>query len=122
MLLIKTILKSLGNGGEALKEVSGITEGLRKDLVNVPQTNLVDFQKLTYLYCKGLDSIDIERHGSKVANILFFQITFAKEKKLILLYLDKDGLVADEDVVDDIYPNVRVSGCNRNVQESSLQG
>ena len=98
---ITNILNALAKGGQAVKEVTGITDGLRSDLLNSPQTNLTGLRSIIYLSQADVSSRMIERHGAKVASICFYKMSLSKGSQLVLTYLTKDGLVTDEDVVDE---------------------
>lgn len=87
--------------GEPLKKVADITDGLRKDLANVPQQNLSGIQNISFIFNKNVSSVDVERHGEKVETIGLYKLKFATDEKLLVVYFSNNSLVTDEDVVDE---------------------
>lgn len=100
---ITEILHAMAKSGEAMQKVTRVTSNLRKDLQNNPQQDLVNFKSLTYVSQVDITSSSVKRHGSNIARICFYKISWAREIQLLLIYLTDDGLVADEDIA--AYPN-----------------
>ncbi|HWB27683.1 MAG TPA: serine hydrolase domain-containing protein [Chitinophagaceae bacterium] len=98
---LKNILAALSVAGEALKSIPGVADGLSNDLVNVPQQNLLHIQSILPVFHKNVRAAGIERHGSPIESVRLYRIKYPTDEKYLVIYLSKNGLVADEDVVDE---------------------
>ena len=49
----------------------------------------------------GVGDRGLERHGGKVSRVLYYKLVTDKATRYVLIYVTADGLITDEDVVDD---------------------
>jgi hypothetical protein len=97
----EAVLKALAQGGKAVEQVDGLTDGAKKDLVNVPQSELAGLQSLCFVAVQNVANRGIERHGGKVSRIVYYRLKTDKVTRYVLVYVTAASLITDEDVVDD---------------------
>ena len=95
---ILAVLKAIAQGGKAVNEVKGITAGARADFAG-SEPDLAGVDSTTYLGERDVSGL--VRHGAAVARVIFYQWKASAAARYIQVYLTADGLVADEDVVDE---------------------
>jgi CubicO group peptidase (beta-lactamase class C family) len=97
---VEAVVRALGQGSPALTAVQGITEGARKDFNNAwePAAGLT---QLSFVAAQDISTRGIERHGSKVARILYYRMTAHGVESRLLVHLTADGLVTDVDIADE---------------------
>jgi hypothetical protein len=98
---VAAVLKALTQGGKAVEQVAGLTDGAKKELVKVPQSELAGLQSLCFVGVQNVADRGIERHGGKVSRILYYRFKTDKATRYVLVYVTAAGLTTDEDVVDD---------------------
>lgn len=96
---IETALQAMAKGGKAIEEAPGVTAGVRKDFAG-GANELSASKSIKFVYAEDVTGRGIERHGSKVSQVLHY--TFIRENIMgyLLVYLTADGLVTDYDVVE----------------------
>ena len=97
---VEAVLRALGQGGDVMKTVPGITEGARRDFSRPwpPSTTL---KTLSFVAAQDVAGRGIERHDGKVARILYYRMTNADGERRLLVHLTADGKVTDVDIVDE---------------------
>lgn len=95
---IEAVVRALGSGGAALGATSGITEGARRDFTSA-WTPAAKLERLVFVGSSNVSGRNIERHGGKVARVLYYRMTAGSAERLLLVYLTGDSLIADVDVV-----------------------
>ena len=77
-----------------------IAPGAKKDFSS-GVVSLVGFHSLSFIAAFEVADRGIERHGGKVSRILYYELFTDRTPRYILVYLTAEGLVTDEDVVDE---------------------
>lgn len=98
---IESVLRAMSQGGDAVQVVGQLAPQARKDYSRGPAPELVGMSGISYLTAVDLSLSGIERHGSKVSHVLYYKLHIGKKSRYVLVYLTKDGLVTDQDVVND---------------------
>ncbi|MEO8334185.1 MAG: serine hydrolase domain-containing protein [bacterium] len=98
---IEAVVRALGQGGAAMETVSGITEGARKDYGRNAWPPAIGLTRLTFVAAQDISARNIERHGSKVARILYYRMMVNGEEARLMVHLTADGLVTDVDALDE---------------------
>jgi len=98
---IESVLRALGQGGSAMVNVQGITDGARKDFGRDPWPPATGLSKLSFVAAQDISARGIERHGSKVARILYYRMTANGKETRLMVHLTADGLVTDVDTADE---------------------
>jgi hypothetical protein len=93
-------LKAIELGGKAVLEAPGIAPGAKKDFAS-HTTDFGGVKSLVFLAAYQVADQNIERHEGKVSTILYYTLRIDKASRALLVYLTADGLVTDEDKVDD---------------------
>ena len=101
MSRVDAVLRALGRGGAALDTVQGLTGGARKDLGGTGWRPAADLRRLAFVSAQDISARNIERHGGKVARVLYYRMATGTGERFLLVYLTSDGLVTDVDVVDE---------------------
>jgi len=94
-------LQAMAQGRTAVADASYLSPGVRKDFGEFALPELAGLQSLTYIAAQGVAGRGIERHGGIVTRILYYKLHTDKASRYVLVYLTAEGLVTDEDVVDD---------------------
>ena len=98
---IRAILQAFAQGGKAVTDSPQIAPQARNDFAHGPTPELAGMQRLTYVDVQNVEGRGIERHGTTVNRVLYYKLLIAGKTRFVLVYLTADGLVTDEDVVDD---------------------
>jgi CubicO group peptidase (beta-lactamase class C family) len=98
---VEAVLKAMAEGGDAVKKVANIAPGCRKDYSQGPAGELKGIKAVTFVSSQDVTGKGIVRHGGKVSQILYLNLSTNKAPSHILVYLTSDGLVTDQDVVGD---------------------
>jgi CubicO group peptidase (beta-lactamase class C family) len=98
---VTAVVRALGQGGGALEPVQGVTDGARKDLGRDPWRPASGLRRLEFVAAQDVSARGIERHGGKVARILYYRMTTGEGERNLMVHLTSDGLVTDVDVVDE---------------------
>ncbi|MCW3095810.1 MAG: penicillin-binding protein beta-lactamase class [Chthonomonadaceae bacterium] len=98
-------LQAMSQGGKAVAEAPALSLGARKDFGEVPLPELAGLQSLSFIATQDVAGRGIERHGGSVTRIIYYKLHTKlhtdKASHYVLVYLTAEGLVTDEDVVDD---------------------
>jgi CubicO group peptidase (beta-lactamase class C family) len=97
---IEAALKAMEQGGKAVMEAPDIAPGAKKNFAS-NTANFGGLKSLVFLAAQDVTERGIERHEGKVGRILYYKLLTDKAARPILVYLTAEGLVTDEDVVDD---------------------
>ncbi|MGH7485193.1 MAG: cell envelope integrity protein TolA, partial [bacterium] len=92
-------LRALAAGGVAISSSPVITAGARHDFTN-PWPPAVGLRSLQFVAAQNVEGRNIERHGSKVARIIYYRMITDKGTTMLLVHLTSDGLITDVDAVD----------------------
>jgi hypothetical protein len=98
---VTAVIRALGQGGAAMGAVQGVTDGARKDFGGQPWPPASDLRRLAFVAAQDVSVRGIERHGGKVARILYYRMTTRESELKLMVHLTSDGLVTDVDVVDE---------------------
>jgi CubicO group peptidase (beta-lactamase class C family) len=98
---VEAVVRAFGRGGSEFAAVQGITEGARKDFGSNGWPPAVGLQRLSFIAAQDISARNIERHGSKVARILYYRMSTASGERQLMVHLTSDGLVTDVDIVDE---------------------
>ncbi len=96
---VLAILKALSQGGKAVQDNKGISEGARADFSS-PEADLETLESIVYLGERDLTDKKLTRHNGRIAKVLYFQWKTDKSSRYIQVYLTPNGQVTDEDVVE----------------------
>lgn len=97
----EAVLKAFALGGKAVEEVPGLSPQARKDYSRGPSLELAGIRSISYIATQDVAAQQIERHGAKVSRILYYTLLTEQGKRFVLVYLTADGLVTDQDVVQE---------------------
>ena len=50
---------------------------------------------------RDVSNLGIERHGSKVFRVLYYRLLTDRAPRYVLVYLSPDGLVTDQDTINE---------------------
>jgi len=98
---IEVVLKALSRGDMELQAVPQLSPGARRDYSHGPATELAGINAISYIATQQVAAKTIERHGEKVSRVLYYQWPAGRETRYVFVYLTADGLVADQDVVNE---------------------
>jgi hypothetical protein len=98
---VEAVLRAMGRGGAALDSVQGITDGARKDFWRGGWPPAADLRHLAFVSAQGVSARNIERHGTKVARILYYRMSTGSGERQLMVHLTSEGLVTDVDIVDE---------------------
>ena len=96
---VEAVLKAFASGGKAVEEVSDVAPQARKDYSRGPSPELAGIRAISFIAALDVSDRDIERHGGKVARILYCRLLTDQAPRHVLVYLTADGLVTDQDTV-----------------------
>lgn len=98
---VEAVVRALGQGGTPLGSVHGITESARKDFGSNAWAPATGLTRLIFVAAQDISARGIERHGSKVARILYYRMTAHGVESRLMVHLTADGLVTDVDTADE---------------------
>lgn len=98
---VSAALQAMSQGRTAVAEASSLSPGVRKDFGGVALPELAGLQSISFITAQNVAGRGIERHGGIVTRILYYKLHTDKASHYVLVYLTAEGLVTDEDVVDD---------------------
>lgn len=96
---VEAVLLAFAQGGKAVEEADHVADQARKDYARGPAPELAGMRSISYLDARDVADRGIERHGAKVARILYGRLLTDGSPRHILIHLTSDGLVTDQDVV-----------------------
>jgi uncharacterized protein YkuJ len=98
---VATVLRAVAAGGAPVASVSGVTDGFRHDYGAAPWWPPArGFASLQYVGAQNVQGRNIERHGAKVARVVYYRMMAGAGPALLLVHLTADGTITDFDVVD----------------------
>jgi hypothetical protein len=97
---VSEAVKAAATGGAAAAESKLIAAGMKGQAGGKGIRELTGIRSLTYLGEQDLAGRAIERHGSPIGKVLLFKVDNPGGRPYLMIFLDKDGLVADQDLVD----------------------
>ena len=92
-------LRALAEGGVAVSSSPVITAGARHDFGN-PWPPARGLKSLQFVAAQNVEGRNIERHGFKVARVIYYRMITDNGTKMLLVHLTSDGLITDVDAVD----------------------
>jgi hypothetical protein len=98
---VGAVLKAFASGGKAVEEVGHVAPQARKDYARGPSPELAGITDVSFLAARDVSGRGIERHGAKVARVLYCRFLAGRAHRHVLVYLTADGLVTDQDTVDE---------------------
>ena len=93
-------LRALGAGGAPLSSSPMITPGARQDFGTNPWPPARGLRSLQFVAAQNVEGRNIERHGFKVARVIYYRMITDKATTMLLVHLTSDGLITDVDAVD----------------------
>ncbi len=99
---VEAALSAMARGDSAtLAAASALTPQTRHDFSRGPWPPAVGRRSLTYVARQSAVSPNIERHGGVVDSIVYYTLTTDSGVRTLLVYLTREGLITDFDVVAD---------------------
>jgi CubicO group peptidase (beta-lactamase class C family) len=100
---VGVVLEAFSRGGIAMAKVEGITPGFRSELpaTDAPKPDMAGLRSISFIAAYDVSDRKIVRHYSKVGRVLYYRLKTEKASRYVLIYVTPDGLITDEDVVDD---------------------
>ena len=77
-----------------------ITPGARQDFGTNPWPPARGLRSLQFVAAQNVEGRNIERHGFKVARVIYYRMITDKTTTMLLVHLTSDGLITDVDAVD----------------------
>ncbi len=96
---VEEVLKAFAAGGRAVEAVGGVAPQARKDYSRGPSPELGGIRAISFIAVQDVSERGIERHGGRVARILYCRLMTDQAPRHVLVYLTADGLVTDQDTV-----------------------
>jgi CubicO group peptidase (beta-lactamase class C family) len=93
-------LRALGAGGAELSSSPVITPGARHDFGTNPWPPAKGLRSLQFVSAQNVEGRNIERHGFKVARVIYYRMITDEGTAMLLVHLTSDGLITDVDEVD----------------------
>ena len=96
---LEATLQALEHGGKEVEDNRMIASAAKKDF----ESGTADFlglKLLSYVTAQDVAGSGLERHGTKVERIIYYRLITDRPSANLLLYLNRDGLLADYDIVD----------------------
>jgi CubicO group peptidase (beta-lactamase class C family) len=98
---VATVLRAVAAGGPSVASVQGVTDGFRHDYGVAPWWPPArGFTSLQYVGAQNVEGRNIERHGAKIARVVYYRMVAGDGPALLLVHLTADGNITDFDVVD----------------------
>jgi len=95
----ETVLKAFALGGKAVEDVGGVAPRAREDYARGPSPELAGISAISFITARDVSDRGIERHGGKVARILYCRLLTDRALRHVLVYLTADGLITDQDTI-----------------------
>jgi CubicO group peptidase (beta-lactamase class C family) len=96
---VESVLRAFSLGGKVVEEVGHVAPGARQDYARGPSPELAGVRAISFIAAQDVSDRGIERHGGKVARVLYYRLLSDRAPRNVLVYLTADGLVTDQDVV-----------------------
>jgi CubicO group peptidase (beta-lactamase class C family) len=97
---VSEAVKAAAAGGAAAAESKLIAAGMKGQAGGRGIKELAGIRSLTYLGEQDLAGRAMERHGSPIGKVLLFKVDNPGGRAYLMIFLDNNGLVADQDLVD----------------------
>jgi CubicO group peptidase (beta-lactamase class C family) len=97
---VSEAVKAAAAGGACAAESKLIAAGMKGQAGGRGIKELSGIRSLAYLGEQDLAGRAIERHGSQIGKVLLYKVDNPGGRAYLMIFLDKDGLVADQDLVD----------------------
>jgi CubicO group peptidase (beta-lactamase class C family) len=98
---IEAVLVAFAQGGKPVEDVPLLAPQARKDYAQGPAPELGGIRGITYIAGQDAAAQGIRRHGAMVAHVLYYRLLTKGPVRYVLVYLTPEGLVTDQDVVND---------------------
>jgi D-alanyl-D-alanine carboxypeptidase len=95
----EAVLKAFAAGGRVVEAVDGVAPQARTDYSRGPSPELAGIKAISFVAAEDVSGRGIERHGGKVARILYCGLVADGPPRQVLVYLTADGLVTDQDTI-----------------------
>jgi CubicO group peptidase (beta-lactamase class C family) len=96
--LVEEALNAMRTGGKTLQETSAVAAGTRSAFAQGTR-DLNGMKSIRLVHSENVSSRGIERHNSGINKISTYLLAPGEPARYVLVYFNKDGLVADCDVV-----------------------
>jgi len=93
-------IRGLLEGNSAVPNLKQLTSGARSDFAE-SRPMFAGFRRITYVSSENVADRQIERHGSIVSKVVFYQMETERGRSWLLVHLTGDHLIAHCDVVND---------------------
>jgi CubicO group peptidase (beta-lactamase class C family) len=101
MRTVEAVIKAFAVGGRAVEDVRGVAPQARRDYARGPSPELAGITSVSFVAVRDVAALGIERHGAKVARVLYATFRTGQADRRVLVYLTADGLVTDQDTIDE---------------------
>jgi hypothetical protein len=98
---VEAVLQAFAQGGKTVETVSGLAPRARTDYARGPSPELVGIRGISFVAAQDVEGRGIERHGARVRRVLYYRFSSNRGGRYVLVYLTVEGLVTDQDVVED---------------------
>jgi CubicO group peptidase (beta-lactamase class C family) len=95
------VLRAIAQGGEAIQQIPGVTQGARADFAGGYASPIGRVQSLSLLGSEIVAGRGIERHGGQVAAISYYQVPEDAGGHYVMIYLTADNDVTDFDLIEE---------------------
>jgi hypothetical protein len=98
--VVERTVRAWAQGGESNLQAPGVAAGTRAAFGSRPVADLAGFKALSYLATFDVAGRGVERHGSPVDRVLYYQLHTEAGNRWLMIHVTADKLIADYDVVD----------------------
>lgn len=95
---VATVLRAVATGSIS-DSMPGVTDGFRRDFGGMGWPPARGFKSLQYIGAMNVDGRNIERHGSKVARVVYYRMRNEGGTRFLLVHLAANGSITDLDLV-----------------------
>jgi hypothetical protein len=94
-------LRAMAQGGAAVASAPALTPGAQRDFSRGPWPVVAGYIGVGYISAQSVAGRGLERHGHPVDRIAYYVLTTDGQRRALMVYITKDGLITDfDDVVD----------------------
>ncbi|HEY2064770.1 MAG TPA: serine hydrolase domain-containing protein [Gemmatimonadaceae bacterium] len=94
------VLRAMAQGGQSVATNPTLAAGVRRDFSRGPWPPAAGVTAVRFIGAEDVSRRHIERHDGAVDRILYYTISGKNGERTLLVYVTKDGLITDLDMVD----------------------
>jgi hypothetical protein len=98
---LDTTMHALMVGGTPVATAPALTAGAQRDFSRGPWRAVAGYRSLSFLGTQDVEGRGLERHGVPISRIAYYMLTADAGQRPLLVYVTKDGLITDVDLVVD---------------------